>query len=113
MKCELTRFQGLGSSLAQIDGMNRWGDWVTSPRELSLIPDGKRIQNIPNTSVLYNTMIDTKARTIPFVGDIPMSCAYPVEWLTPTLDTATIQVDMVEDISLREALAEMDDITLE
>jgi hypothetical protein len=75
-EAKLTRFVGLGSSLASTD-FSIWRTWKTEPRSLDINPTGKRIAG---TKKDYHKGLRVTQACPNITPDIP-SAIYPIEWL--------------------------------
>lgn len=77
-EASLTRFMGLGASLATTDFRSHWRTWETAPRVLSLEPSGKRRPNKEDVCY-WSNLCDTIAA--PNLNDQDlMSKPYPLLW---------------------------------
>jgi hypothetical protein len=78
---ELTRFIGAGFALAQ--NFDKWRRWETSPRRLSLEPQGKRAHYVCESCGNYGLKMNVWHTTVcPFVTP-QTSCEFPIEWINP------------------------------
>lgn len=72
----LTRFQTLATSLIG-ERMDGWRQWKTDPRDLSLLPVGKRLHSMDCTTAWGE---GSSHRTIALQPQETESCPYPIMW---------------------------------
>jgi len=82
LEAEQTRFIGIGQAFAQ--DWSKWTHWITSPRNISVALNGKRM-DLYDTDLIYAETDDGwQETTIGVKHNDENSCPYEVEWINPS-----------------------------
>jgi len=103
VEASLTRFNAYGIA-RQLNDMDRWCRWETSPKNVTMQPTGKREHAEPCYGCVTGT--EWHQTLVPAgIDRVLASCEYPLPWINPNPAMSSID-EMADDV--RDAMSEWD-----
>jgi hypothetical protein len=95
-----TRFIGLGQAMHQ--DMNKWRTWITAPREIQIMLNGKRIDLLDSADT-WKDINDGWQETQEGYTDTTFSYRYPVAWATDDDQASSVEGLGIDELRTEQA----------